>query len=331
MSQGYLNTETRNRGICIVEGPRMGMVFRKLLDENLSVQDDSGVEISVEKKLILSFACEFQDGKWLYRQFQQFVLDNIVDTALNQRERAALSGRHHSALVEAAKNLRLTDKSDDIGSGSELAEAVLYGVMRHHYGALPVVPKIFYKQNSKDNAKGADSVHITVVEDDFHLWIGEAKFYNSIDSARLASVIKSVGESLRSDKLSKENSLICNLGELDACVDNPEMVQRIKSALSPDATMDSIKPRLHVPILLLHECSITAATKSWSTDYEVEIIAFHRDRARDYFIRQLKALEAEVFKYEEIAFHVILIPVPSKAEVVERFLGSVEYYKEEGR
>ena len=46
--------------------------------------------------------------------------------------------------------------------GSELAEILLYGIMHHHYKALPVVPKIFNKQNSNDNAKGADSVHIVL-------------------------------------------------------------------------------------------------------------------------------------------------------------------------
>ena len=58
-------------------------------------------------------------------------------------------------LIEAAKNLRLTDiDGDDPGKGSEIAEIALYGIMHHHFGALPVVPKIFYKQNVQDNAKG---------------------------------------------------------------------------------------------------------------------------------------------------------------------------------
>ena len=38
--------------------------------------------------------------------------------------------------------------------------------------ALHVVPKIFYKQNPKDNTKGADSVHVVLDEkENFTLWL----------------------------------------------------------------------------------------------------------------------------------------------------------------
>lgn len=121
---------------------------------------------------------------------------------LRKRE-AALADQSHTSLVAAAQNLRLTD-SDDIGQGSEIAEVFLYGLMKHHFGALPVVPKIFYKQNVQDNAKGADSVHIVVNGDDFTLWFGEAKFYNSIDDGRLDSVVASVVASLQTNKLKKK-------------------------------------------------------------------------------------------------------------------------------
>jgi Cap4 SAVED domain len=110
----------------------------------------------------------------------------------------------------------LPTAEQDARKGSELAEIVLYGIMRHKYGALPVVPKIFYKQNTQDNAKGADSVHIVLNPDeDFSLWFGEAKFYSSIEDARLGSIIESVKTSLGTEKLKKENAIIVNLPELD--------------------------------------------------------------------------------------------------------------------
>lgn len=65
--------------------------------------------------------------------------------------------------------------------------------MKDHYSALPIVPKIFYKQNKKDEAKGSDSVHIVIESrDSFSLWFGESKFYNSIENARLDKIISSV-------------------------------------------------------------------------------------------------------------------------------------------
>src|SRR5690606_24289083 len=138
-----------------------------------------------ENKTVLSLANDFEDGNWRLKKFEHFVWDNIALTALSARERSNLAGKNSSILYEAAKNLRLTDKEGDLGRGSELAEIVLYGIMHDYYKALPVVPKIFYKQNTQDNAKGADSVHIVLEEDnDFSLWFGEAKFYTSIEDAR---------------------------------------------------------------------------------------------------------------------------------------------------
>ena len=102
----------------------------------------------------------------------RFLKMNVVSWLMNQL----------SSLRKVAKNLRI---SNDTGKGSELAEILLYGVMKHHYKTLPVVPKIFYKQNCQDNVKGADSAHI-VLEDDgsFSLWYGESKFYVDLLGAK---------------------------------------------------------------------------------------------------------------------------------------------------
>lgn len=282
----------------------------------------------VENKTVLSLANDFEDEKWRHEKFDDFVWDNIALTALSAQEREKLAGKNSSTLRAAAKNLRLTDKEDDKGKGSELAEIVLYGIMLHHYKALPVVPKIFYKQNVQDNAKGADSVHIVVEGDDtFSLWFGEAKFYNSIENARLASIVESVGNSLLTEKLKKENSIITNMAEIDRLVENKDLVAKIKLALSPDNSMDNIKPILHIPILLLHQCSVTAETKEMNDEYRARLRKHHLDRATAYFKKQIETLANKVAKYSSINFHIILFPVPDRKELIEQFTNAVAYYK----
>src|SRR5574344_3101485 len=130
-------------------------------------------------------------------------------------------------MTEAIKNLRLVVK--DKGQGSEIAEIVLYGIMRFYYYALPVVPKIFYKQNPNDNAKGADSVHIVIDEKskDFTLWLGEAKFYNDISDERLYDPISSVFEALGTDKIKKENKIITNLKDLEYAIYDPDIRKKV--------------------------------------------------------------------------------------------------------
>jgi hypothetical protein len=281
-----------------------------------------------DKKTVLSLANDFEDEKWRREQFENFVWDNIALTALSAKEREKLAGKSASTLREAAKKLRLTDKEGDIGQGSELAEIVLYGIMQHHYGALPVVPKIFYKQNTQDNAKGADSVHIVLQEnEDFSLWFGEAKFFNSIENARLASIVESVGASLKTEKLKKENSIITNTADIDRLVESEILRSKIKTALSPDNSMDNIKPRLHIPILLLHQCSITASAHDMNDDYREKIRAYHLERATAYFKKQIDLLSSSVTKYSSIHFHIILFPVPNRKQLIERFSATVAHHK----
>lgn len=282
----------------------------------------------VDNKTVLSLANDFEDEMWRYEKFDNFIWDNIALTALSAQERNKLAGKNSSTLRAAAKNLRLTDKEDDKGRGSELAEIVLYGIMLHHYKALPVVPKIFYKQNVQDNAKGADSVHIVLEGDDaFSLWFGEAKFYNSIENARLASIVESVGNSLLTEKLKKENSIITNMAEIDRLVENKDLVAKIKLALSPDNSMDNIKPILHIPILLLHQCSVTAENKDMNDEYRERIRKHHLDRATAYFNKQIEMLADKVAKYSAIKFHIILFPVPDRKELIDQFTNAVAYFK----
>jgi hypothetical protein len=178
-----------------------------------------------------------------------------------------------------------------------------------------------------DNAKGADSVHIVLdAKGDFALWFGEAKFYNNIEDARLPAVVKSVGESLRTDKLRKENSIITNLSELDDLVLDPTLRVKIRSALSPTNSIDSLKSRIHVAILLLHECAITKAHKAASEAYKKELQTYHIDRANAYFKRQIDSLKTSI-KYEDLHFHLIVFPVPEKKGIVEQFLEDVKHFK----
>jgi len=302
-----------------------GLTFEILIDDALAHVNSPADLTTLVNKNVLSLINDFEDAEWRYPKFQSYLWDNIAQTALSENERRALVDQSHSSLIAAAQNLRLTDK-DNIGQGSEIAEVFLYGLMRHRFGALPVVPKIFYKQNAQDNAKGADSVHIVIEGDDFTLWFGEAKFYNSIADARLESVVKSVMNSLSTGKLKKENAIITSVSDLDSLSIDPELLNRIKAALSNRESIDALKPKIHIPILLLHECSITSGASDLTDAFKDEIIAFHEDRAVAYFQKQ-NAHSGSVHKYDDLHFHIILFPVPSKEVIVEAFTKTVAFYK----
>jgi hypothetical protein len=305
----------------------VNIMFDTLIDDSLAKITNVAQLARLLNKRVLSLANDFEDGKWRYNRFQNYLWDNIAQTALSERERLALADQSHSSLVAAARNLRLTDK-DEVGQGSEIAEVFLYGVMRNHYKALPVVPKIFYKQNVQDNAKGADSVHIVVDADssDFTLWFGEAKFYSSIADARLDAVVSSVYASLDSGKLKKENSIITNVSDIDQLIMAKPLRDKIKAALSSQVSIDYLKSKINIPILILHQCAETAACTELSEVYRKAIIAHHTERAEAYFTKQISK-SSTVHRYGDVRFHIILFPVPDKKVIVDAFLSAVSFYK----
>lgn len=295
------------------------MDFKIIVDSTLlELWPETGLH-PVAKKHVKSLVNDFEDTSWRYQRFQNFIWDNISEAALSHGERQALMAFPMSQLHESAKKLRLTDSDGDVGEGSEIAEIALYGIMKRYFGALSVVPKIFYKQNANDYAKGSDSVHIVLAADgEFSLFLGEAKFYKSVADARLDVVVNSVLTSIATEKLKKENSIITSVSDLDH-LDIPDPLRaKIKKALSRDTSIDEIKPKLHVPILLLHECKITASQAEMSESYVEDLKAFHRERAISYFTKQI-AKGAVVNKYADVTFHLILFPVPEKKKIVDAF------------
>jgi len=285
-------------------------------------------DINISNEYALSMVNDYEDKVWRYESFLTFIWNNIIETALSKSERESLVDDHYSALIGSAKNLRLTDSDKDHGRGSEIAEIALYGILKYHYKALSIVPKIFYKQNTNDYAKGADSVHIILSEDgdDFSLWFGEAKFYKTITDSNFTEIIHSVGKLLQSEKIKKENKIITNLKDIELCISNKALYDKILETLSDDISLDYIRPKLHIPILLLYECNITAKYYEKSADYVKEVSDYHRERAEAYFRKQISIL-SEIPNYEKVHFHLIVFPVPDKHKIVEEFTKQAEMFK----
>lgn len=282
-----------------------------------------------ENDFLLSVVNGFEDGHWMANNFQQFIFNNIALTALNSEERAKCVDCSFTALTEAAKHLRIPEQSNsrDKGIGSEVAEIVLYGIMKLHYGAIPAIPKIFYKQNDNDNAKGADAVHIVLTNDgDFQLWLGEAKFYNNLENVRMDEPISSVEQMLKTPIIRKEVGMVTSLKDLDDEIEDCNLLKTIKETLANGVSIDVIKAHIHVPILLLHQCDITASSSKLDDAYKQSIINSHKKKAETFFAKQINKL-GELSGYEDINFHLILFPVPNKKEIVNSFLDTAKNFR----
>lgn len=285
------------------------MVFEALLDSSLS-----------DKYYHITFVNDYEDGKWRYQKLQDFIGDSLLLTALSEKERSALIAdfRVETIRTESIKKLRkgINGKAE----GSELGEICLYGVMKNHYNALPIVPKIFYKQNVNDYAKGADSVHLIVTETDFEIWLGESKFYKSLDKA-LSEALQSVLEMLSTDKLKKENSIITNTSDLNYIKHDKltkEKLEIINNILSFNSSIDEFKKRLHIPIFIMHECDVTKS----STNLDMcrnDIESLHIEKISNYK-NTIERKLGHIFNFKEICFHIILFPIPEKEPIRNWFI-----------
>lgn len=312
----------------------MKQIFEVLINDKLEQLIPDFELKPIENKEVLSLLNDFESGSWRFHHFHRYIWNNIAQAALNYEEREALIGEPQTTLYNAAQKLRLTDAIDSSSEGSEIAEILLYALLKDHFKALPVVAKIFYKQNVKDYAKGADSVHIVIEDKEmqvFSVWLGEAKFYNSFDNNRLAKIVESVGETLSREKLRKEFSIICGITDLRDFFgdENKLLFEKIKQKLDENTSLDEIKPILHIPILLLYECPITAETTKMDDVYRENIKKLQTDIAKQYFSKQIKKLASIIYDYQHIKFHFILFPVPDKDRIAKKFIRDAQYYRGE--
>jgi hypothetical protein len=292
----------------------------------------AGIEIIVDTIVenntvhqLLSLSNIFENGSWKQENIEHFIGNHLPEAALSAKERNALIGEPFSILQQSKINLRQSTSTSK-AEGSELAEIFLYGIMKKHYSALPLVPKIFYKQNSRDYAKGADSVHLVIENNDFSIWLGECKFYNGLSDAFKPALV-SVKELLNTTKLHKENSIISNLQELDNLQSkNPQLTDEIKNKIrsfmeDSKRSIDTFKPKLHVPIFIMHECGITSSATEFSNNYKNQLVDVHNKEATDFFNKKVNELST-IHKIESIHFHLILLPIPDKSKLVDWYQNS---------
>ncbi len=300
-----INTYVKNKN---------NVTFEICLD---SVVDDSC------SRFLLSLINDYEEGEWNFDKFNNYIMNTLAETALSKKEREALREEPYSLIKQSIANLNQKE--------GEVGEIFLYGIMKKYYDALPIVPKIFYKQNINDNAKGADSVHLTIENQECHLWLGESKFYTDITDA-ISKATKSIKDLLVKDKLNKEKSIITNINDLELYMEDKkdevseENINKIKKILRQETSIDELKNILHIPISIIYQCEITKQYNELSEEYKQEIAKFHQEKAKHAITKITNELNT-VHKVEKIKFHIILFPVPDKEKIQCDFTKKLEIAK----
>ncbi|MCR6572142.1 HamA C-terminal domain-containing protein [Campylobacter insulaenigrae] len=281
-----------------------------------SVMDDSC------SRFLLSLINDYEEGEWRFEKFNRYIMNTLAETALSKTEREALASKEEYYSIMQRSVANLNKKEGEIG------EIFLYGIMKKYYNALPIVPKIFYKQNTNDYAKGADSVHLTIENQECHLWLGESKFYTDITDA-INEAIKSIKNLLVKDKINKEKSIIMDINDVESFIKDKiseESIDKIKRVLKQDTSIDELKNILHIPISIIYQCETTKTYSELSEEYKQKIVNFHQEKAKQAIIKITNELN-NVHKIEKIKFHIILFPVPDKEKIKCDFAKKLEASK----
>lgn len=262
---------------------------------------------SRDSKGVSGLCVGYEQKNWRSEAFASYVMEWLPEFSLNSKERDALN--HADAVSKLRKAAQLVYKTGKFKKRGEFGEIFLHAAVRTIFDSVPAISKIYYKSSTNETVKGFDCVHVVGPLDNLELWLGEVKFYKSIQRA-ITDVIGEINDHLEHDFLKDEFVLISN--RLDASDDYQKEVMKL---LSSRASLDNIFKRVCVPVLLT---------------YESDAVKNHREVCDEY----VKAFEAEIKAHFEdfsmkakdikVRFHLFLLPLEDKEELTKIMDGKLK-------
>jgi hypothetical protein len=201
----------------------------------------------------------------------------------------------------AARRVYNTEKSDTRG---EIGELLLHAICRQFSGTFPTVSKVYYKTASNDFAKGFDLVHTryAAADDEFELWLGEAKFYED-GVAAVSESINSLRQHLEAGFLTAEKILLG--GKISA--DTPAY-SKLEWLFDRDTALDEIFRRLIVPILIAYDSQNTASFENEDGYNEKLLLEFAKFQTK--FSEGIP---------EQVSAYCFYVPMDTKKKLIAAF------------
>lgn len=248
---------------------------------------------------LLALTVDYEAQTWRAQELARHVLDWVLDFALRREERANLSpGRAMAALRRAVKVT--------FGNGNDRGvpgEILLHAVCRQFYGSDTVISKVCFKSAKNDTYKGFDAVHCVHLDDELQLWLGEAKFYSSLDDA-LRSALSDVKEHLQADYLRDEFLIIAPQIE-----DRHPHAEELRTLMHENTSLDVVFNRIVVPVLVAYDSQATASHDHVCDAYKADLEA-EAFRALDKFAHGLGGNIPVTVK-------LFLLPMATKAKLLD--------------
>jgi hypothetical protein len=255
----------------------------------------------------------YEQGVWRKNALADHIVEWLPEFSLTADECKLIQ---HANLVKfirrAAQLVYQTKKFEKRG---EFGELFLHAIIRQVHKSRPLISKIYYKTGVNETVKGFDAVHVVGPASTLELWLGEAKFFRSIDRAIMA-VVKEIEGHLATNYLRQEFMLIT--GKLG---DGP-ISTKIKTLLSPNTSLDDVFKRVCIPVLLTYDSKCVSDHTSCSTAY---VAAFKSE-----ILKHQRAF-ADALKHKkvpaEVRIHLFLMPLHKKEELVQALEGKLKTWQ----
>jgi len=237
---------------------------------------------------------------------QKFRLTPLVDVIRNVIPEFSL-GYHCGTMIgltsmveklkEAAEIVYMTDKYQKRG---EFGELILHLLLRDFRNTIPLISKMYFKDNHDVPAHGFDGVQISIEGSIKKLWLGESKLYKS-GEAGISDLLNDIKKHVNEDYIRREFSLISKK--------LPESIPEIeywRNLMDKHQRLDVIFDGIVIPML----CT-----------YNSSIFTRHTDNTRQYFIDFENECKELFEKFDnkrpasQVEIILLLLPVPSKDEL----------------
>lgn len=250
---------------------------------------------------------QYESGDWHYAGFFDWLKSHILSYALTTKEIIDITADNAPAKTALAARM-IHNREKNIDNRGEIGELILHGLIRDLYKTTPLISKIYYKSDTSDTVKGFDAVHVIYDEakDEItSLWLGEAKFHTDAKNA-IYKAFQSATGFLEDRKMKREFVLIRN--HLD---DSNAASKRAEELLSQATSLDMIRPRICVPVLITYVSDVTNKHTKVSAEF-IDEIKTEIQANIDHFATKFKDIE-------DVHVHVFFMPLRDKDKVEHLF------------
>jgi hypothetical protein len=260
---------------------------------------------------LLALCAGFEEGRWRSKELARHLFEWLLDFAFTHSELAEFDYDNAAEFMNRAAYA--VYESDRYERRGEFGELLLHAVIRERFHSEAAISKVYFKDSPNDTVKGFDAVHVVLPGDGtMELWLGEAKFYGDATDAFRAAA-EELEKHTRTEWLRREFMAIGN--KIDPAWPHAD---RLRDLIHRNKSIDEIFDTIRIPLLVTYDSPVVAAASSsddpYPHDFETEV-------------RRLQARFAAL-DVPDVSVHLLLVPLKSKAELVEMLDAQLRVYME---